>query len=73
LAALAASAREQGKADELLTIQTDLASDAATDEITRATRDRFGRIDISTPIRLPAAQYRCKGTGCSRSTSMPCR
>jgi NAD(P)-dependent dehydrogenase (short-subunit alcohol dehydrogenase family) len=46
LEALAASAREQGKADELLTIQTDLTSDAATDEITKATRDRFGRIDI---------------------------
>ena len=46
LRALAASAREQEKADELLTIQTDLTSDSATDEITRATRDRFGRIDI---------------------------
>jgi NADP-dependent 3-hydroxy acid dehydrogenase YdfG len=31
LEALAASAREQGKADELLTIQTDLTSDAATE------------------------------------------
>jgi NAD(P)-dependent dehydrogenase (short-subunit alcohol dehydrogenase family) len=46
LEALAASAREQGKADDLLTIQTDLTSDAATEEITKATRDRFGRIDI---------------------------
>ena len=46
LEALAASAREQGKADELLTIQTDLTSNSATDEITRATRDRFGRVDI---------------------------
>jgi NAD(P)-dependent dehydrogenase (short-subunit alcohol dehydrogenase family) len=46
LAALAVSAREQGTADDLLTIQTDLTSDAATDEITRATRARFGRIDI---------------------------
>ncbi len=46
LGALAASAREQGKADELLTIQADLTNDSATDEITRATRDRFGRIDI---------------------------
>src|SRR5882672_5472906 len=44
--ALAASAREQGKAAELLTIQTDLTSDSAVDEITRATRARFGRIDI---------------------------
>jgi len=46
LETLAASAREEGKAGELLTIQTDLTSDAATNEITRATRDRFGRIDI---------------------------
>jgi NAD(P)-dependent dehydrogenase (short-subunit alcohol dehydrogenase family) len=46
LEALAASAREQGKAAELLTIQTDLTNDAAPDEITRATRARFGRIDI---------------------------
>jgi NAD(P)-dependent dehydrogenase (short-subunit alcohol dehydrogenase family) len=46
LGALATSAREQGKADELLTIQTDLTSDAATKEITKATHDRFGRIDI---------------------------
>ena len=46
LEALAASAREQDKADDLLTIQTDLTSDAATEEITKATRGRFGRIDI---------------------------
>jgi NAD(P)-dependent dehydrogenase (short-subunit alcohol dehydrogenase family) len=46
LAALAVSAREQGTADDLLTVQKDLTSDAATDEITRATRARFGRIDI---------------------------
>src|ERR1700730_1901990 len=46
LEALAAMAREQGKAAELLTIQTDLSSDSAADEITRATRARFGRIDI---------------------------
>jgi NAD(P)-dependent dehydrogenase (short-subunit alcohol dehydrogenase family) len=46
LEALAASAREQGKPDDLLTIETDLTSDAATEEITKATRDRFGRIDI---------------------------
>src|SRR3984957_18677458 len=37
---------EQGKADNLLTIQTDLANDSAADEITKATRARFGRIDI---------------------------
>ncbi len=46
LEALTASAREQGKAAELLTIQTDLTNDAAADQITRATRARFGRIDI---------------------------
>ena len=46
LEALAASAREQGKADDLLTIQTDLTNDSAVEEITKATRDRFGRIDV---------------------------
>src|SRR5467141_1705708 len=46
LEALTATAREQGKATELLTIQTDLTSDSAADEITRATRARFGRIEI---------------------------
>ncbi len=46
LAALATMAREQGKADELLAIQIDLTSDTAADEITQATRARFGRIDI---------------------------
>jgi NAD(P)-dependent dehydrogenase (short-subunit alcohol dehydrogenase family) len=46
LEALAANAREQGKAADLLTVQTDLTSDSATEEITKAARDRFGRIDI---------------------------
>jgi NAD(P)-dependent dehydrogenase (short-subunit alcohol dehydrogenase family) len=46
LEGLAASAREQGKAAELLTIQTDLTNDSAAEEITNAARDRFGRIDI---------------------------
>jgi NAD(P)-dependent dehydrogenase (short-subunit alcohol dehydrogenase family) len=46
LEALAANAREEGKGSELLTIQTDLTSDSAAGEITKATRDRFGRIDI---------------------------
>ena len=43
---LAASAREQGKAAELLTIQADLTNDSAVDEITKGTRARFSRIDI---------------------------
>jgi len=46
LEALAPSAREQGKADDLLTIQIDLTNDPAVDEITKAARSRFGRIDI---------------------------
>jgi NAD(P)-dependent dehydrogenase (short-subunit alcohol dehydrogenase family) len=46
LEALAASTRTEGRADDLLTIQTDLASDVAAGEISKATRDRFGRIDI---------------------------
>jgi len=46
LEALAASAREQGKADDLLTIPTDLTNDSAAEEITKAARARFGRIDI---------------------------
>jgi NAD(P)-dependent dehydrogenase (short-subunit alcohol dehydrogenase family) len=45
--ALAASAREEGKADNLLTIQTDLISDSAAEEITKATRDRFGRTALA--------------------------
>jgi len=46
LEALAASAREAGKGDDLLAIQTDLTSHAAPAEITNAARARFGRIDI---------------------------
>ena len=46
LDALAASAREQGKAVELLTIAADLTDDSAVDAITKATRVKFGRIDI---------------------------
>jgi NAD(P)-dependent dehydrogenase (short-subunit alcohol dehydrogenase family) len=46
LEALAASAREQGKAGELLTIATDLTDDSAIDAITKATRGKFGHIDI---------------------------
>ena len=46
LEALAASAREQGKAAELLTIAADLTDNSAVDAITKATRVKFGRIDI---------------------------
>jgi NAD(P)-dependent dehydrogenase (short-subunit alcohol dehydrogenase family) len=46
LEALAASAREQGKAAELLTIRADLADDSAADAIAKATSGKFGRIDI---------------------------
>jgi NAD(P)-dependent dehydrogenase (short-subunit alcohol dehydrogenase family) len=46
LEALAATAREQDKAANLLTIQTDLTKDSAAEEITKATRDRFGGIDV---------------------------
>ena len=46
LAVLAANANKEGNADDLLTIATDLTSDSAAEEITKATRDRFGRIDI---------------------------
>ena len=46
LEALAASARQQGKAAELLTIAADLTDDSAVDAITKATRVKFGRIDI---------------------------
>jgi NAD(P)-dependent dehydrogenase (short-subunit alcohol dehydrogenase family) len=46
LEALAASAGEQGKADDLLTIQADPTNDPAVDEITKPTSARFGRIDI---------------------------
>jgi NAD(P)-dependent dehydrogenase (short-subunit alcohol dehydrogenase family) len=46
LEALAASAREQGKPAELLTIAADLTDDSAVDAITKATRAKFGRVDI---------------------------
>jgi NAD(P)-dependent dehydrogenase (short-subunit alcohol dehydrogenase family) len=46
LEALSASAREQGKAAELLTIAADLTDDSAVDAITKATHVKFGRIDI---------------------------
>ena len=46
LAALAAAAQEQGRAAALLTIEADLAGDAAAEEIAAAARARFGPIDI---------------------------
>jgi len=44
--AVAASAREQGKAAELLTIATDLTDDSAADAVSKATRGKFDRINI---------------------------
>jgi NAD(P)-dependent dehydrogenase (short-subunit alcohol dehydrogenase family) len=46
LEALAASAREQGKGDNLLTIEIDLARDTAAADVTNAARARFDKIDI---------------------------
>jgi len=46
LEALAASARDKGVGTGLLTIQADLTSDAAIDEITKGARDRFERVHI---------------------------
>ena len=46
LESLAAMAREQERAAELLIIQRDLSSGSVADEITKTTRARFGRIDI---------------------------
>lgn len=46
LAALAASTREQGKEDALLTIEADLARDDEVDRVVAAARARFGIIDI---------------------------
>ena len=46
LEALAASAREEGKAAELLTIGADLTDDSAADAIAKAAGGKFGRIDI---------------------------
>src|ERR1700730_10578892 len=46
LAGLGENGNEASNEDDLLTIPTDLTSDSAAEEITKATRDRFGRIDI---------------------------
>lgn len=46
LAALAQSAREQGREAALLTIEADLTRDDAADRIVSAARQRFGAIDI---------------------------
>jgi NAD(P)-dependent dehydrogenase (short-subunit alcohol dehydrogenase family) len=46
LEALTTTAREQEMRDDFLTVQTDLTSNSAADEITKAARARFGRIDI---------------------------
>ncbi|MGH7045674.1 MAG: SDR family NAD(P)-dependent oxidoreductase [Stellaceae bacterium] len=46
LAALAAAARGDGHAAELLTFRCDLATDGAAEAIADAARARFGRVDI---------------------------
>jgi len=46
LAAVAASAREQGRDAALLTIEADLSRDGAAADIVRQARGRFGTIDI---------------------------
>ena len=46
LTALSTKAHELGQAADLLTIQTDLTSDSAAEQIISATRARFGRIDV---------------------------
>jgi NADP-dependent 3-hydroxy acid dehydrogenase YdfG len=46
LEALAVTVRDQGNAKKLLTIRTDLTNDSAVEEITKAARERFVRIDI---------------------------
>jgi NAD(P)-dependent dehydrogenase (short-subunit alcohol dehydrogenase family) len=46
LEALSASARDKGVAERLLTIEADLTNDAAIEEITKGTRNRFGRVDV---------------------------
>jgi NAD(P)-dependent dehydrogenase (short-subunit alcohol dehydrogenase family) len=56
--ALAASAREEGKADHLLTLQTDLANDVAAGEITEATRIGSGALTSwSTMPALVRVQF----------------
>jgi NAD(P)-dependent dehydrogenase (short-subunit alcohol dehydrogenase family) len=46
LTALSTKAHELGQAADLLTIQADLTSDSAAEQIISATRARFGRIDV---------------------------
>src|SRR4051794_6436380 len=46
LGIVAANARQQGKETALLTIEADLASDAAPADIVGRTRGHFGKIDI---------------------------
>lgn len=46
LEALSASARDKGVAERLLTIEADLTNDSAIEEITKGTRNRFGRVDV---------------------------
>jgi NAD(P)-dependent dehydrogenase (short-subunit alcohol dehydrogenase family) len=65
LETLASSAREQDKADDLLTIQTDLTSDAATEEAIELTPGDLPRVvsgRLSRPRgRLTAGQKSADG------------
>ena len=55
------------KADNLLTIETDLTSGAATEEITKATRDRFGRSIFSSTTPAPMRSGQTAGNARSNS------
>jgi hypothetical protein len=55
LEALTTSAREQGKVDAVLTIQTDLANDPAVNEIVEAAR-AGSAVSTSSPTTLASAR-----------------
>ena len=69
LEALAASARQQGKAAELLTIAADLTDDSAVDAITKATRVKFGRIEIWSTMPALAREQSGRTAGSVPSNS----
>ena len=67
LEALAAAAREQGKAAELLTLQTDLTLDSAADEIGGATRARRAHRQAEL-ARSAAEHHRQRAANAPHST-----